>query len=130
LLDAQDLDLMLFGDVLEHTVNPASVLRRRLFYVGDEGYVIVSLPNIVSWSVRLKLLGGHFDYTRSGIFDDTHLRFFTRDSATRLVEEAGLDSALAERQRCLRQYCCRLVFGVFGYADRGASDPAHLLCYA
>jgi hypothetical protein len=52
--------------------------------------VIISLPNVAAWPIRLGLLGGRFEYTASGILDRTHLRFFTLASAVRLVEQAGL----------------------------------------
>ncbi len=83
-------DLLLFGDVLEHTREPKAVLERLLPYLEDEGHVVVSLPNVAAWTVRLGLLGGRFDYAPSGILDKTHLRFFTRKSAIELVESAGL----------------------------------------
>ena len=90
-LRRERFDLILFGDVLEHTADPRGVLQRLCRYLADEGHVLVSLPNVAAWTVRLGLLGGRFDYTKSGILDDTHLRFFTRASAARLVEEAGLE---------------------------------------
>jgi hypothetical protein len=51
--------------------------------------VIASIPNIAHWSARLALLGGRFAYAESGLFDATHLRFFTRRSARELAERAG-----------------------------------------
>ena len=84
-------DLMLFGDVLEHLPRPLEVLGSLSRYLADGGHVIVSLPNVAAWPVRLGLLGGRFRYRPSGILDETHLRFFTLESATRLLEEAGLE---------------------------------------
>ncbi|EYF01613.1 methyltransferase domain-containing protein [Chondromyces apiculatus] len=88
---ARQFDVILFADVLEHTVDPAGVLGRLLPYLAEDGQVIVSLPNVAAWTVRLGLLGGKFEYAQSGILDETHLRFFTRASAVRLLEEAGLE---------------------------------------
>ena len=34
---------------------------------------------------------GHFDYTESGIMDRTHLRFFTFDSARKMLGDAGFE---------------------------------------
>lgn len=90
-------DLMMFGDVLEHMADPAAVLRRLLPWLDDEGHVFVSLPNIAAWTVRLGLLAGRFDYQPSGILDDTHLRFFTRQTAELLVESAGLEVLRVEQ---------------------------------
>ncbi len=84
-------DLVLFGDVLEHTRDPRAVIARFLPFLEDGGHVIVSLPNVAAWTVRLGLLAGRFEYARSGILDETHLRFFTRKTAQRLVEQSGLE---------------------------------------
>ena len=54
-----------------------------------EGSVIVSLPNIANIFVRIMLLFGKFNYQQRGLLDKTHLRFFTRKSALRLLEENG-----------------------------------------
>ena len=51
--------------------------------------MIVSLPNVANISVRMMLLFGRFNYTERGILDRTHLRFFTRKTARRLLEENG-----------------------------------------
>jgi hypothetical protein len=54
------------------------------------------VPNIAHWTGRRALVGGRFPYTEHGLFDRTHLRFFTRASARALVEHAGL-RVVAER---------------------------------
>ena len=90
-LGNRKFDTVIFGDVLEHTRDPRAVLERFLPFVEDGGHVLVSLPNVAAWPVRLQLLAGRFEYAKKGILDETHLRFFTRESATRLVEEAGLE---------------------------------------
>jgi len=90
-LAGRKFDTILFADVLEHTKNPLDVLKRMTNLVEDGGHVIVSLPNVAAWTVRLGLLAGNFTYEPSGILDDSHLRFFTRETAMRLVEESGLE---------------------------------------
>ncbi len=90
-LGGRRFDLILFADVLEHTTDPRAVLERFLPYLEDDGQVIVSLPNVAAWTVRLGLLAGRWEYRPSGILDDTHLRFFTRDSAVTMCEQAGLE---------------------------------------
>jgi 2-polyprenyl-3-methyl-5-hydroxy-6-metoxy-1,4-benzoquinol methylase len=90
-LGSRRFDLIVFADVLEHTVDPRAVLERFLPYLEDDGQILVSLPNVAAWTVRLGLLAGRFDYQPSGILDDSHLRFFTRASAARLCESAGLE---------------------------------------
>jgi 2-polyprenyl-3-methyl-5-hydroxy-6-metoxy-1,4-benzoquinol methylase len=90
-IGSRRFDLIVFADVLEHTLEPRAVLERFLPYLEDDGQVLISLPNVAAWTVRLGLLAGRFDYQPSGILDDTHIRFFTRESAARLCESAGLE---------------------------------------
>jgi 2-polyprenyl-3-methyl-5-hydroxy-6-metoxy-1,4-benzoquinol methylase len=80
-------DVVLCGDVLEHLCDPWSTLRS-LAMLG--GRVVLSVPNIAHWTGRRALLRGRFAYSAHGLFDRTHLRFFTRASARALAEGAGL----------------------------------------
>jgi len=88
-LAGEEFDVVLFADVLEHLKQPADVLRRVRPFIGENGVVIASIPNIAHASVRLALLGGEFRYREWGLLDDTHLRFFTRASIQDLFEETG-----------------------------------------
>jgi hypothetical protein len=81
---------VIFADVLEHLVDPWSTLRQALAYVKPGGSVVISLPNIANYGVRLNLLKGEFRYQDFGIYDRTHLRFFTRETFQELVAGAGL----------------------------------------
>ena len=83
-------DVIIFADVLEHLAWPVGVLRQYLALLKPHGTVIVSLPNVGLWSVRLQHLAGRFDYEETGVLDRTHLRFFTRRSALRMLDAAGL----------------------------------------
>ncbi len=91
LLDGRRFDVIIFADVLEHLAWPIGVLRGYLDLLKDGGSVIVSLPNVGLWSVRLSLLSGRFRYEETGVLDRTHLRFFTRRTARELIEHAGLE---------------------------------------
>jgi SAM-dependent methyltransferase len=90
-LAGRKFDLIVFGDVLEHTKEPRAVLERFLPLLEEGGRVILSLPNVAAWPVRLGLLAGRFEYEDTGILDETHLRFFTRRTAVELAERAGLE---------------------------------------
>ncbi len=82
-------DVILFGDVLEHLRAPTRVLASVRSLLSPGGQVVTSIPNIGVWRGRWATLRGRFDYTDSGLFDRTHLRFFTRSSAHRMVRDAG-----------------------------------------
>jgi methionine biosynthesis protein MetW len=83
-------DRILFGDVLEHLRDPGAVLRWAATLLGEDGRAVVSLPNIAHWTARRELLRGRFPREDHGLFDRTHLRFFTRATARDLVAGAGL----------------------------------------
>lgn len=85
-LAAHEFDRVLFGDVLEHLRDPAAVLR---WARGIAPVAVVSLPNIGHWTARREVLRGRFPQADHGLFDRTHLRFFTRATARGLVEDAG-----------------------------------------
>jgi 2-polyprenyl-3-methyl-5-hydroxy-6-metoxy-1,4-benzoquinol methylase len=79
-LAGQKFDVVLAGDVLEHCSRPELVLLQLHELLKNNGYVVISLPNIAHGDVRLSLLTGSFDYRDTGLLDRTHLRFFTRSS--------------------------------------------------
>jgi hypothetical protein len=55
---------------------------------------IVSLPKVAHIAARLLLLFGRFPQMDRGIFDRTHLHFYTRRTATDMLCAAGLDVVL------------------------------------
>ena len=89
-------DFVVFGDVLEHLVDPWETLSFARDLLSPAGVVIVSIPNVAAWPVRLRLLAGSFEYTDIGLLDRTHLRFFTRSSAHELARRSGF---AIERER-------------------------------
>jgi len=89
--DGRKFDLIMFSDVLEHLYDPLDVLTRHYPLLAPGGKVLISLPNIAIWNVRLALLAGRFEYQDTGTLDRTHVRFYTRRTFRRFVREAGLD---------------------------------------
>lgn len=121
-LEGRRFDLILFGDVLEHTRDPQAVLERFLPFLEDGGHVIVSLPNVAAWPVRLSLLAGKFEYQQSGILDETHLRFFTLATALKLVESAGLEVLARGTNPMLVRASLGMVRGLFERFRSGSSE--------
>ena len=90
-LAEEKFDRILLQDVLEHVRFPEILLRDCQHLLTPHGQVLVSLPNVANITVRLLLLIGRFDYTERGILDKTHLRFFTRRTARRMLDEGGFE---------------------------------------
>jgi SAM-dependent methyltransferase len=93
--DSRAFDGVLLSDVLEHLVDPVGALRSLGSVPGLVDAVwIVSVPNYAVWYNRLLTLAGHFSYRWSGLYDRTHLRFFTRRSLHDLLAFAGFELLL------------------------------------
>ena len=83
-------DCIVYGDVLEHLKNPWDCLSRHLHLLSDNGVVVACIPNVQHWSVLANLLNGQWPTVDQGLFDRTHLRWFTRDSIVQWFQSAGL----------------------------------------
>ena len=83
-------DVIVYGDVLEHLVDPLRVLVELDRSLAPTGFVIISVPNIAHLWIRLLLLFGRFEYLDRGILDHSHLRFFTERSLRAMLANAGL----------------------------------------
>jgi len=86
----RDFDGIVFGDVLEHLMDPDAVLRSAVQLLAAGGAVVICVPNVTHGSLRLALLQGRWDYRETGLLDRTRVRFFTRESVVRMVADAGL----------------------------------------
>ena len=54
--------------------------------LSERGVILISLPNIAHWSIRLPLLFGFFEYTDRGILDRSHCQFFTRRRLAKMLK--------------------------------------------
>ena len=89
-------DCWIFGDTLEHLIDPWSVLEYVSRHITPDGSVCACIPNMQHWSVQIALLSGRLNYQQSGLLDRTHLRWFTRSTIIHLFESTGfsVDSIL------------------------------------
>ena len=90
-IEAEKYDYILFSDILEHLPRPDLVLRDAKKYLKDDGKIIISLPNVARFEIRIGLFFGNFDY-KPGILSEDHLRFFTKQSAEMLIRECGYET--------------------------------------
>lgn len=82
-------DYILFSDVLEHLVFPAEVLFAFGKLLNESGHILISIPNIAHYDIINGLLNEKFNYSDSGILDNTHLRFFTKSSFIQYIATAN-----------------------------------------
>jgi cephalosporin hydroxylase/SAM-dependent methyltransferase len=95
-LPPASFDCILFGDVLEHLRDPLGAIRRLLPLLRPDGTVLCCVPNVQHVSVVSALLRGDFQYQPLGIMDETHVRFFTYASFTKLLLDAGLEPEIVD----------------------------------
>lgn len=82
-------DSIVFADILEHLVDPFTLLKNISSKLKKSGEIVVSIPNINYWGVIQTLLMCDFPYMDTGILDKTHLRFFTKKTILEMLENAG-----------------------------------------
>ena len=88
-LEPGSYDVILLGDVLEHTRAPDDVLMLARPLLRPDGFAVISVPNLAHADVRLMVLEGRWERFDWGLLDKTHIRFFTYDLLHRLLRECG-----------------------------------------
>ena len=84
-----EADCWVFGDVLEHLYDPWALLTKIRESMGRGGSVVACIPNAQHWSVQARLSIGDFRYQDSGLFDRTHIRWFSRLTMLEMFRNAG-----------------------------------------
>jgi SAM-dependent methyltransferase len=82
-------DFVICADVLEHLRRPALLLRELHEALADGGRLIASLPNSGHAYFRWNVLRGRFPGEDRGLFDRTHLHFYTWRGWVDLFNSAG-----------------------------------------
>jgi len=90
-VDACDYDYILLLDIVEHLKSPEDFMAhiRKTSMDCSAPIVLISVPNVAFFVVRLMLLLGYFNYGKRGILDMTHTRLFTIKSICHLLEQNG-----------------------------------------
>lgn len=126
-------DYVICSHVLEHIVSPEKLLKDIYRTLKPNGLLVVALPNIMHYKSRLKLIAGEFNYEDAGIWDNTHVKWYTFDTAKKLLTEYGFSIELATvtgdlplnsifsrilpiaLKRKLYKFFIRISKGLFGY---------------
>jgi 2-polyprenyl-3-methyl-5-hydroxy-6-metoxy-1,4-benzoquinol methylase len=88
----EPFDCILYADMLEHLVDPVSLLRRHTKNLRVGGIVYVTVPNFRNYQVFWELfVKGHVIYEDAGILDRTHLRITTRKMVLEWFRDTGLE---------------------------------------
>ena len=85
-------DCLIAADVLEHLADPWAVLRGVAAMLAPGATAVVSLPNVLFWGALARVVRGR-SWPREdfGVFDRTHLRWFSTSDAVELLAQAGFE---------------------------------------
>ena len=82
-------DVIILADILEHLTHPEKILKQLPKISAPHATIIISVPNIIHQSVLINLLQRKWEYQSTGIMDNTHLRFFSKISISKLITNSG-----------------------------------------
>lgn len=81
--------VIFMSQVIEHIAEPDKSLTLLQQWMTPQSSLVISTCSIAHWRCRLRLLFGKWHYEEYGVFDRTHLRFFTIASFKELLHECG-----------------------------------------
>lgn len=90
----ETFDYIIMADVLEHLINPEQAIVEISKYLKNDGELLVSVPNISHGDIILNLINEKFNYSKIGLLDDTHLRFFTKQSFIDFIQNINNNNNL------------------------------------
>lgn len=82
-------DYIICSHVLEHICYPGKLLLDIKVCLKPGGKFIVALPNLFHYASRWKLVKGEFNYQNSGVWDNTHFKWYSFKTGKELLEQKG-----------------------------------------
>ena len=103
--EAGPFDTILCLDILEHLYDPWAVMARLARGLSPGGSVVASIPNVnYIGLVGPLVLFGRWELQDAGMLDRTHIRWFTRKTASELMTGAGLTLRRVDHSLMPRKY--------------------------
>ncbi|MCF7568952.1 class I SAM-dependent methyltransferase [Sabulilitoribacter arenilitoris] len=97
--NTKSFDYIIFGDILEHLIDPFYALKELSKVLNKNGRIIISVPNIAHLELFMQVfIKGTWPKNERGIFDKTHLSWFTRKDIQKLIIKAGLETITYQRK--------------------------------
>jgi len=88
-LAQEPFDVVILGEVLEHVFDPIQVLKSIGNALKPTGTLVITTPNFMTWTNRLRFLFGRFAYGTEGMFDFGHIRWFTYAYLKEVIGRSG-----------------------------------------
>jgi 2-polyprenyl-3-methyl-5-hydroxy-6-metoxy-1,4-benzoquinol methylase len=87
--EANYFDIVILSEVIEHLFFPEIALEKIKMVLKENGKLIITTPNLLVFSNRIRILFGYFEYTEKGIIIPEHIRFFSHDSLVKFLKKNG-----------------------------------------
>ncbi len=84
-----EYDYIICSHVLEHIAFPEKLLKDIKRTLKSGGYLVIALPNVFYYKFRWQLLKGDFKSEETGIWDYTHLRWYSFNTGKVLLQKNG-----------------------------------------
>ena len=84
-------NVIICSHVLEHIAYPKKLLEGIRGVMAPGAIMVVALPNVMNYRSRLELIKGNFPVADSGVWDYTHVRWYTIESASELFKNHGFE---------------------------------------
>lgn len=85
----EQFDLIIAAEIVEHLLYPEKLLKKLGNLLKEDGQLIVTTPNFLVWSNRIKMLFGKFVYQEGGFWCRDHIHFFTLPELKKTLEDGG-----------------------------------------
>jgi len=82
-------DVLVFGNGLEHFLDPWGMLEKLRGLMAPQGICAACILNVGHGSIVQQQLKGRWDYADSGLLDRTHLRFFAHETMRDMFTDSG-----------------------------------------
>jgi len=82
-------DVIIFSEVIEHLIFPEKALQELKRVLRADGAIIITTPNLLVFSNRMRMLFGVFEYKDFTFFERGHIHFFTVDSLKKAIAQEG-----------------------------------------
>lgn len=83
----QKVDLIICSHVLEHIAYPEKLIKDIFETMHEDSHMVITVPNLMFYRYRLTLLSGRFPQEDYGIWDYTHLRWYTLESLKAILND-------------------------------------------
>ena len=88
-LNGNKYDIVVATELIEHLFTPEDFLENVRSILKPDGVLILTTPNFLVWTNRIKMLFGEFEYTDTGFLDRGHIHFFTYSSLKKVLYKKG-----------------------------------------